>query len=126
LLEEHFQPSAKVIFQHAPRTIKYLRRKLALATAGKVLLGGTTDLVFSGASLRAILRSQAARLVRATPSRTTIDLIVPWYFKMRRRTGKGPDKARELKTVSSRHARILGQAAAAGYARKLRTIQARK
>jgi hypothetical protein len=51
---------------------------------------------------------------------------VPWYFKIRRKSGTGPDKVREVKTVSDRHRRVLAVAASGGYVRKLRTIQARK
>lgn len=126
LLEEHFVEGAKAIFDHAPRTMKYLRQKRALARIGRVLLGGTVDNVASGTSLRAILRSKAARLVKAAHDKTTIDMIVPWYFKLRRRTGKGPDKVRETLAVSGRHARLLAAAATAGFLRRQRQVQARK
>jgi hypothetical protein len=124
LLEEHFTPAAKTIFQHLPRTIKHVRRKVRMAQVGKVEDGGLVDNVFTGLSRRSMLRAQASRPVRATSGRTTIQLQVPWYFTLRR--AKGPNKAREVKTISDRHARVLAAASGKAYSRKLKTIQARK
>ena len=95
-LPDHFQPYSHAKYGYAVRTKKYLQRKRALASRGVVRDGGAIDLVFSGRS-RELLQRPA--LVRAYPSRVTLDFDAPDYFTRRfNPMGRGrrqPDKMGE-------------------------------
>ncbi len=117
-LPDHFQPYSGAKYGYQPRTKKYLQRKRALAARGLVRDGGAVDLVFSGRSRQMLLRPA---LIRAYPTRVTLDFDAPDYFTIRfNPRGRGrrqPDKMDELsRTIPSqeRHlADVLHETAAA-------------
>lgn len=122
LLPEHFRPEARTVFRHAPRTERWRRRKRAMAAVGKVEEGGSVDLVASGLLRRQLLR--AVNMVRAYPTRATVDLVGPTYF--RRRFGGGPDLVREVLAISPRQERILGETGDRGFAAALNFVRRRR
>jgi hypothetical protein len=129
LLPEHFEPGAGRIFNYQPRQAKYLRKKnmqfeLGLrATTGQPVVGsGGQDLVYTGRLRDALLRT-AKNLVRAFPSRVNIDLVGTEYFTDRPRNLARPNLAKEVRIVSPRHERILGEAADRGFETALRAVR---
>lgn len=122
LLPEHFEPSARSIFGYQPRSRGWLRRKAAAAAAGKIEGNAQTDLVNSGALKRALLR--AKHMVRAYPSRVTVDLVGTSYFIARPRRAGAPNLHREVKAMSPRHDRLVGQAGDRGFEAALKMVRA--
>jgi len=120
LLPEHFQPSATQAFGYQPRTAKHNKHKRALAAIGQAEDGGTSPLVVSGRLRRALLR--ARHMIRAYPTRVTIDLVGPKYWKYRRWPGS-PDMVREVLAMSPRHEQIVGQAGDRGFEAALRMVR---
>jgi hypothetical protein len=120
LLPEHFHPSATAAFGYQSRTAKHNRRKRALAAIGQVEDGGNSPLVFTGRLRRDLLR--AVHMIRAFPTRVTIDLVGPSYWKYRRRPSS-PDMVREVLAMSPRHERIVGQAGDKGFEAALRMVR---
>lgn len=105
LLPEHFTPWARSAFNHSPRSRKYIQRKMAAARNGKVMDGGTLDLVATGALRRMVLG--IAPIVKGYPSRATVKIFGPTYFQERPRNPRRPNMARELKAVSDVHGKRL-------------------
>lgn len=105
MLPTHFGPNARFIYNFAPRTKRYLIRKRKLAAQGKVLDGGTTDLVFSGTMRRMLLNIEP--LIRAFPTRATVTMFGPSYLQERPRDPRRPNMAREIKQVTPSQERIL-------------------
>lgn len=120
LLPEHFQPSATQAFGYQHRTFKHNKHKRALAAIGKAEDGGTSPLVTSGRLRRELLR--AKHMIRAFPTRVTIDLVGPNYWKYRR-WPRSPDMVREVLAMSSRHERIVGEAGDRGFEAALRMVR---
>lgn len=120
LLPEHFDPNAASVFGYAPRTAKHNKRKQALAAIGQAEDGGLSPLVVSGDMRRALLR--AKHMIRAFPSRVTIDLVGPNYWRYRR-WPRSPDMVREVKAMTPRHERIVGEAGDRGFNAALRMVR---
>lgn len=120
LLPEHFRPSATAAFGYQQRTFKHNKHKRALAAIGKAEDGGTSPLVVSGRLRRDLLR--AKHMIRAYPTRVTIDLVGPKYFGYRRWPGS-PDMVREVKAMSARHEQIVGRAGDRGFEAALRMVR---
>ena len=120
LLPEHFRPGATSIFGYKPRTAKHAKHKQALAAIGKAEEGGMAPLVMSGRLRRDLLR--ARHMIRAFPTRVTIDLVGPNYWKYRRWPGS-PDMVREVLAMSARHEQIVGRAGDRGFEAALRMVR---
>lgn len=120
LLPEHFQPSATQAFGYQQRTAKHNKHKRALAAIGQAQDGGNSPLVVSGRLRRDLLR--ARHMIRAYPSRVTIDLVGPNYWKYRRWPGS-PDMVREVLAMSPRHEKVVGNAGDRGFDAALRMVR---
>ena len=92
MLKRHFDPDARSRYHYQVRTEKYMKAK---KNSGH----GTVDLVYSGRS-REYLQSTSA--VRAFPTRVTITMIGPQYFRPMPGVGKKkmPDLQAELLAVT--------------------------
>lgn len=108
MLPSHFRPDARHRYGHQPRSRKYLAKKHALARHGVVQDGGRSDNVFRGVLRRLLLRHH---VVRAYPTRATINLIGPSYFTTRPRRANMPRQAMELTTINAAEDRTLTQVA---------------
>jgi len=124
LLPEHFTPWARVAFNHAPRSRKYLRQKMALARSGRVLEGGSMDLVATGTLRRMVLG--IAPIVKGYPTRATVKVFGPTYFQDRPRSPRKPNMARELKAVSDVHGKRLQTVAEHTFTATLAAVRATK
>jgi hypothetical protein len=100
-LQRHFTERAKNIYNHAERDPKYNRRKRRLAERyGKnnvVMRGGRSDLVYTGDLERSVMASRGN--VRGFPTRATVTLNGPSYFKIRPKNPTHPNMAKEILTV---------------------------
>lgn len=124
LLPEHFTPWARSAFNHTPRSKKYLRMKAMLARSGKVLDGGSLDLVATGTLRRMVLG--IAPIVKGYPSRATVKIFGPTYFQERPRNPKRPNMARELKAVSEVHGKRLQTVGEQTFTAALAAVRATK
>lgn len=116
-LRLHFSASAGRKYGYKNRTRKWLRRKRQLAAQGKVLYGGTRDLVATGRLERAM---QSRQIVSATPAFSKVRLIGPNYFRIRYRPGR-PNLGEEVTTVVESEKRWLLSAGVAAAEKELRT-----
>ena len=95
-LPRHFREGNRRRYNHKARTAAYKKQKRRLARRSKVERGGRVDLVYSG-----LLESLVTRhhIVKAFPTRATINLQGPRYVTMRPKDPTKPFKAREIITV---------------------------
>jgi hypothetical protein len=93
----HFEPYASSKYKHQFRTPLTRNRKRKLAARRQVEEGGTRDLVWSGATRRAVMQ---AHIPRAFPTRMTIDMPTPSYIQMRPRKANRPNMGEELTTIA--------------------------
>ncbi len=100
----HFLPSAHFRYGYQQRAQSTREKKLRLARRGYVAKGGRADLVFFGNLERAMLRYP---VIRAFPTRATVNLVGPRYLHIRSRSGR-PDMASEILSVTDgEHAAIV-------------------
>lgn len=97
-LKKHFTTSAPSIYGYRPRTPKTLARKRQLAARGLVESGGHIALVHSGVLRRAL--THFTHRQDAYPTRVTIHLIGPSYFKTNYRPGR-PNLGQEVTAISA-------------------------
>jgi hypothetical protein len=100
-LKMHFTERAKNRYSHADRQPKYVRRKRRLAERygrnNVVMRGGRVDLVYTGDLERSVMASRGN--VRGFPTRATVTLNGPSYFKIRPKNPTHPNMAKEILTV---------------------------
>lgn len=125
-LPGHFEPPARHKYGYAPRGEKYLASKDRLSAQGHRLDGkrvvgdAKTDLVLTGRSKRRIL---TATLIRGYPTRATVDMSAPKYFKMRFRFKNQPNKARELLSTTDAERKELREVLRSDYVRRVEAIR---
>lgn len=124
LLAEHFQPSARSEFGYFERQLKYRQKKVRMASRGHVEDGGRTDLVFSGNTRRAAMRSRY--FVRATDKEVDIPIHAPSYIQTRTNRNARHALELEITAMSERHTRLVTNETARGSNRKLREIRAQR
>lgn len=122
MLPQHFTERAHFLYGYKPRTQKYLRRKVRLASVGRIEDGGRSPLVYSGTLRKSALRSRY--LIRAYPTRVTIPVIGPSYFTFRPRRANAPNMGAEVTRVAPSEVRKLSEAARVAFSRKLRQLPA--
>lgn len=128
LLPEHFLPSAFQALGYQQRKPRYnlikdrMFRRGELHQGRRVIAGSETPLVLTGRLREDLLRSR--NMIRAYPTRVTIDLIGPPYFTLRPRKSKTTILiAREVLAVSDRHVRLMGIAGQRAYVSTLGRLQ---
>lgn len=125
MLPRHFTPAARAIYKHRRRSSKYQKRKIAFAKRRPdlVKMGGLVDNVFSGLFRRLMLKRHQ---VRAYPSRVTVALMGPSYFRVKPKDARHPDKAAEIKTVTPDEAAQLSKHASSAFERAMQRSRRRK
>lgn len=118
ILPRHFEAGAKRKYRHKKRKRKYSAIKRLLAAKGEytnpatgktetasVVKGGVIDIAFEGATER---KSRATRAIRATRDGFVLKMRVPRYLLGRKR-GDYPNMKRELSTITTQEAMLLGR-----------------
>jgi hypothetical protein len=97
-LPKHFTGRAASTYGYAKRRAKYLRRKRRLGDAGILPRGGRSDLVFTGQMEREIMASR--NNIRGFPSRATVSMKGPSYFRIRPKKPSHPNLANEVNAIA--------------------------
>lgn len=102
----HFNGAARYRYGYKQRRPKYLKKKQRIAgvAPGKVLEGGSVDLVYSGLTREAMLRPP---LVRAFPNRARLEMAGPSYVAMRPKRPNKPNLGAEITAVTPDEVRTL-------------------
>lgn len=106
ILPDHFTEKARYRYRHKLRSFRYRLRKERLAAAGKpyakggapILMGGKVDNVLTGYMQKQL---ESSKTIQAFPSRVTIKMFGPRYITMRAYKKDGPDKGKEITTVTN-------------------------
>lgn len=113
LLPKHFHRDAKTKYGHKPRSTKYLARKKGLAASqrqlkqgGTVQRGGEVDNVFTGFMERML---KGVGVVRAYPTRVSVNMTGPRYVTMRVFQSNQPDKFKEISTTTEQERVMLAE-----------------
>lgn len=96
-LPKHFLPSAKTRYRYRRRTMKTTKRKQQLAARGKVQMGGTVDLVWTG---RTRERLGEFATLREFPTRVTVRMVGPDYLRTNYRAHRPNLKGEITATVN--------------------------
>jgi hypothetical protein len=139
ILPKHFEPDAKRVYKHQPRTLAYLRgkaRRQRLVSGDtrdmprSVVESLTTDLVSTGKMKSAMMRF---KIVKAFKTRFTVRMNAPFYMTMTPNRFKGsnqPHKFGEIETTTARDIDIIedayGEAAAKQLQREFDNPRARR
>lgn len=102
----HFEPIGRYRYAYQRRSPGYRKQKARLASVGKVEGGGEIDLVHSGLTRR---KAMARPLIKALPTRATVQMATPSYVTMHRRRADRPDLAAEILKVVRPEQSRLGQ-----------------
>lgn len=104
ILPQRFMPGAR--YPHRPRSARYLRYKKRLAERGLAIFGGTVVNVLTG---RMMLKILAGGVIRAFPTRVSIQKTGTRYIDMRVYKANQPDKWNELASLKRSEANRLGR-----------------
>lgn len=105
MLPRHFTPQAKHIYQHKPRSTKYIDRKRKLAQRGQAILGGMVDNVLTGAVMNSV-KNRA--VIRGFPTRCTVYMHGPNYLRINfKAKSNQPNKKQEILTTTPKEAEVL-------------------
>lgn len=122
-LPRHFRYDAKEKYHHQKRTRGYMIRKQRMAAKGKAIAPGTVDNMLSGASRDAML---ASVVIRAFPTRATVNMVTPSYFQMRPYKNNQPNKGEEIARVTADELQKLNEVGAASLEKQLKEFRARR
>jgi hypothetical protein len=122
-LPKHFNSGASSRYGYAKRRAKYLRRKRRLGDAGILPRGGRADLVFTGAMEREIMASR--HNIRGFPSRATVTMKGPHYFRIRPKNPNHPNLANEVNAVAPTERSQLVKVASRAYTKAHKASVAR-
>jgi hypothetical protein len=122
-LPRHFRSGAAGRYGYAKRRPRYLRRKRRLGDAGIIPRGGRSDLVFTGQMEREIMASR--NNIRGFPSRATITMKGPAYFRIRPKKPSHPNMANEVNAIAPAERVKLVAVAATQYTKSYRASVAR-
>lgn len=131
LLPLHFTKRAKFKYGHRPRQRAYVKRKEALARkglpfrrGGQPIQGdGRIDNVLTGFMRDALT---GIGIVRAFPTRTSINMTGPRYITMRPYKSNQPDKAREILRVTDQEEQRIAGVFDTAMTRELKLDRSRK
>ena len=120
MLPLHFKKSAQAKYAYKPRTSKYLewkkkkwKQRRPMKNGQYVEGSGETDLVLSG-DMRDMMLGPA--VIRAFPTRVSINLTGPRYMTMRTNSNQ-PDKLLEVATTTERERVELAKVAETAFER---------
>lgn len=122
MLPLHFRGGASTRYNYQRRKQNTGRRKKQLAKRGKVEAGGRLPLVHSG-RLRRNMR--AFHLIRATPRKSSVNMIGPRYFKIRGR-GSRPNMGREVTATTAAERTVLEKVSAETLEKQLIEVPKRR
>jgi len=122
-LPRHFNSGAGSRYGYAKRRAKYLRRKRRLGEAGIIPRGGRADLVFTGQLERMVLASR--HNIRGFPSRATVTMKGPSYFRIRPKNPTHPNLANEVNAIAGNERPRLVAVAANQYGKSYTASVAR-
>lgn len=99
-LPKHFTEEGAREYGYEPRSARYIIRKRKAYTMGKTSVA-PAPLVYTG-RMKAMATSVAR--IRASSKRVSVRMSMPPYYRMRGKTGTGPEKDKELTATSHREA----------------------